>query len=108
MARRKSRTEEREERKPRHVSVAVIALALVILAVMGWRLNELHTQLETARFERDRYLEQVAEMEEKNAALSADIEEGVTEEKIEEIARNDFNMVLPGEYVFYNTGNTTG
>ena len=47
-------------------------------------------------------------MEEKNASLSADIEEGVTDEKIEDIARNDLGMVLPGEYVFYNTGNTGG
>ena len=105
MARRKSRV---EQRKPRHVSAAVIALALAVLALMGWRLNELHTQLETARFERDRYQAQVKEMEKKNAALSADIEEGVTDEKVEEIARNEYNMVLPGEYVFYNTGNTTG
>ena len=105
MARRKSGTKQQQ---PRHVSVAVIALALAVLAVMGWRLNELHTQLETARFERDRYQAQVKEMEKKNAALSAEIEEGVTDEKVEEIARNEYNMVLPGEYVFYNTGNTTG
>ena len=103
MARRKSRT----ERKPRHVNVVVIVLVLVILAAMGWRLNGLRAQLETARFERDRYQEQVDAMEEKNASLSADIEEGVTEEKIEDIARNDLGMVLPGEYVFYNTGNTS-
>ncbi len=105
MARRKSRA---EQRKPRHVSVAVIVAALAILAVMGWRLNELHTQLETARFERDRYRAQVAEMAEKNAALSAEIAEGTTEEKIEEIARNELGLVLPDEYVFINTGNTGG
>ena len=105
MARRRSRT---EQRKPRHVSAAVIVLVLVILVAMGWRLNGLRAQLQTARFERDRYQDQVEEMEEKNAALSDDIEEGVTEEKIEEIARNDLGMVLPGEYVFYNTGNTGG
>ena len=104
MARRKNRA----ERKPRHVSVAVIVLALAILIAMGWRLSGLRAQLETARFERDRYQDQVEAMEEKNASLSAELEEGVTEEKIEEIARNDLGMVLPGEYVFYNTGNTSG
>ena len=108
MARRKSRTEEREERKPRHVGVAVVVLALAVLAVMGWRLNELHTQLETARFERDRYQEQVEEMKEKNAALSATLEEGLTDEKVEDIARNELGLVLPDEYVFINTGNTGG
>ena len=104
MARRRSGA----KRKPRHVNVVVIVLVLVILAAMGWRLNGLRAQLETARFERDRYQDQVDVMERKNASLSADIEEGVTEEKIEDIARNDLGMVLPGEYVFYNTGNTSG
>ena len=103
-----ARKRNRAERKPRHVNVVVVVVALVILAVMGWRLNGLRAQLETARFERDRYQEQVDAMEQKNASLSADIEEGVTEEKVEEIARNDLGMVLPGEYVFYNTGNTSG
>ncbi len=103
MARRRSRN----ERKPRHVNVVVIVLVLVILAAMGWRLNGLRAQLETARFERDRYQDQVDAMEQKNASLSADIEEGVTDEKVEDIARNDLGMVLPGEYVFYNTGNTS-
>lgn len=104
MARRRSRA----QRKPRHVNIVVIVLVVVILAAMGWRLNGLRTQLETARFERDRYQDQVDVMEEKNASISADIEEGVTEEKIEEIARDELGMVLPGEYVFYNTGNTSG
>lgn len=104
MARRRNRA----QRKPRHVNIVVIVLVVVILAAMGWRLNGLHTQLETARFERDRYQDQVDVMEEKNASISADIEEGVTEEKIEEIARDELGMVLPGEYVFYNTGNTSG
>ena len=104
MARRRNRT----ERKPRHISAAVIVVVVVILAVMGWRLNGLRTQLETAKFERDRYQDQVEAMEQKNASLSEDLEEGVTDEKIEEIARNDLGMVLPGEYVFYNTGNTNG
>jgi len=104
MARRRNRA----ERKPRHVNIVVIVLVVVILAAMGWRLNGLRAQLETARFERDRYQDQVDVMEEKNASISADIEEGVTEEKIEEIARDELGMVLPGEYVFYNTGNTSG
>lgn len=105
MARRKERA---ERKKPRHISVAVIVLALAALAVMGWRLNELHAQLQTARFERDRYQEQVKAMEEKNASLSANIQEGVTDEKIEDIARNEYGMVMPDEYVFYNNANTAG
>lgn len=95
-------------RKPRKISALVIALVLLFLAAMGWRLNGLRTQLQTARFERDRYQDQVEEMERENKALSDDLEEGVTDEKIQDIARNDLGMVLPGEYVFYNAGAANG
>ena len=54
MARRRGRA----QRKPRHVNIVVIVLVVVILAAMGWRLNGLRAQLETARFERDRYQDQ--------------------------------------------------
>ena len=64
----------------------------------------LRVQVETARQERDRYQEQVEELQRENDTLSADIEEGVTQEKMEEIARDELGMVLPDEYVFYNTG----
>ena len=35
-----------------------------------------------------------------NDALRADIEEGCTPEKMQEIARRELGWVLPGEYVF--------
>ena len=35
-----------------------------------------------------------------NDALSADIEEGCTPEKMQEIARRELGWLLPGEYVF--------
>lgn len=105
MARRRSRA---ERKPPRHVSVVVIVLAALILAAMAWRLIGLRTQLETARFERDRYQEQVDELAQENKSLSDDLEEGVTDEKVQEIARDDLGLALPGEYIFYNTGSTGG
>ena len=79
-------------------------LVLLFLTALGWKLYGLQDQLESARTERDRYQELVSDLERENAALSADIEEGVTREKMEEIARGELGMVLPDEYVFYNTG----
>ena len=35
-----------------------------------------------------------------NDALAADIEEGCTPEKMQEIARRELGWLLPGEYVF--------
>lgn len=81
-----------------------ILLALAFLLVLGLRLRGLRAQVESARLERDQYQEQVDQLRRENAALEADIAEGVTQEKMEEIARNELGMVLPDEYVFYNAG----
>ena len=84
-------------------SVAAFLAALLLLIALGLRLRELNAQVEQARQERDQYQVRVDELQRQNAALSADLEEGVTSEKMQEIARGELGMVLPGEYVFYNT-----
>ena len=81
-----------------------VVILILFLMALGWRVYGLRVQVETARQERDRYQEQVEELQRENDTLSADIEEGVTQEKMEEIARDELGMVLPDEYVFYNTG----
>ena len=75
-------------------------MIVVLLAAMGWQLYDLQDQLQTARAEKEAYQQQVAEQQQKNDALAADIAEGPTAEKIEEIARNELGYVKPGEYVF--------
>lgn len=77
---------------------------LLLLAAMGWQLYGLRGQLEQAQAERDQYAAQVAEQQQKNAALEADIAEGPTDEKLEEIARDELGLVKPGEYVFEPSG----
>ena len=61
---------------------------LVLLAAIGWQLYGLRSQVRRAQEERE------------NAALEADITEGPTDEKLEEIARDELGLVKPGEYVF--------
>jgi len=73
---------------------------LVLLVAIGWQLRELQGQLESAQAEKDRYAAEVAEQQQKNDALAADIAEGPTDEKIEEIARDELGYVKPGEYIF--------
>lgn len=73
---------------------------LVLLAAIGWRLYDLREQVADARAEQEHYAAQVEERERENAALKADIEEGPTEEKLEDIARDELGYVKPGEYVF--------
>lgn len=73
---------------------------LAMLAAIGWQLYSMQDQLAQAQAERDQYAGKVAEQQRENAALRADIEEGPTEEKLQEIARDELGLVKPGEYVF--------
>ena len=73
---------------------------LVLLAAIGWQLYGLRDQLKTAQEEKERYAAEVAAQQQENDALAADIAAGPTEEKIEEIARDELGYVKPGEYIF--------
>ena len=60
----------------------------------------MRSQVRRAQEEREQYAALVAEKQRENAALEADITEGPTDEKLEEIARDELGLVKPGEYVF--------
>lgn len=93
-----------KKRRPR-AGVLTKVVILMLLVAIGWQLRSLQEQVESARAERDRYAAQVEEQQRENDALKADIEEGVTPEKIEEIAGDELGLVTPGEYVIYDTSN---
>lgn len=97
---------ERAAKAPRpRAGLLTKLVILALLAAIGWQLCGLRDQVESARQERDRYAAQVAERQRENDALKADIAEGVTPEKVEEIARDELGYVTPGEYVIYDTSN---
>lgn len=73
---------------------------LVLLVAIGWQLYQLQGQLETAQADKTRYEELVAKQQQENDALKADIAEGPTAEKMEQIARDALGYVKPGEYIF--------
>ena len=93
---------QKKRRIKMSLPVKVVLLALLVL--IGWQLYGLQGQLNTAREERDRYAGLVAAQEQENAALEADIAEGPTDEKLQEIARDELGLVKPGEYVFEPSG----
>lgn len=74
-------------------------LLLAVLLGIGWQLYRLQGQVETAQAEKDRLAAQVEVKRQENSILSADIAAGGSQEKMEEIARNELGMVFPGEYV---------
>ena len=80
-------------------------LLLVLLVAVGWQLYDLHGQVANAQEEKERLAAEVETTRQENEALAADIAEGGTAEKKQEIARDELGWVGPGEYVFYNRSN---
>ena len=91
--------------KPVRAGLLTKLLVVVLLAALGWQLLDLQQQLQSAQAEKNRYARQVDEIRQENDALEADITEGMTPEKVEEIAREQLGLVTPGEYVFYDISN---
>ena len=90
---------KKQKKRPRASRLTKIVL-LVVLAAIGWQLYGLQSKVAAAQAEKERYAAQVAQTQRENEALAADIAEGPTREKIEEIARDELGLVTPNEYVF--------
>jgi len=75
-------------------------VVLAMLIAIGWQVYSLRDQVADAQAEKEQYAELVAQQERENAALAADIAQGPTGEKLEEIARDELGYVKSGEYVF--------
>lgn len=91
-----------EKQKKEHVrsSFATKVLILSLLIGAGIELWHLSGQVSRARQEQEELALQVAQMEQENSALTEDIKQGATVEKMKELARSELNYVDPGEYVF--------
>ena len=87
------------KRRVVHAGPLTKLLLVVLLLGIGWQLYRLQSQVEAAQVEKDRLAAQVECKRQENDALAADIAAGSTQEKMEEIARNELGMVYPGEYV---------
>lgn len=96
-----ARTKRRAEKKRRLLRAGPLTklLLLALLLGIGWQLYRLQDQVEAVQAEKDRLAAQVEVQRQENDALAADIAAGNTQEKMEEIARNELGMVYPGEYV---------
>jgi cell division protein FtsB len=85
--------------RPR-AGILIKVVVVMLLVALGWKLYDLRGQIVAAEEEKARYAAEVAEIQQANAALEADIEEGPTDEKLQDIARDELGFVKPGEYVF--------
>ena len=94
---------ERKQRPKRRIFPKL--LILVVLAAIGWQLNSLNGQVQRAQEEKDVLEAQVEMQRQENDALSDDIAEGPTQEKMMEIAREELGLIAPNERVFYDVSN---
>ena len=98
----------RQKKQPRQrvrASLFTKVLILVLLVGIGWQLVRLRDQVEAAEAEKARLETQIQAQQQENDALAADIAEGNTQEKMEEIARETLGLVYPGERVFIDKSN---
>ena len=98
----------KQKKQPRQrvrASLFTKVLLLVLLMGIGWQLVRIHDQVEAAVEEKARLEDQIQAQQQENDALAADIAEGGTQEKMEEIARETLGLVYPGERVFIDKSN---
>lgn len=95
----------KQKKQRTRASLLTKVLVLVLLASIGWQLLHLQEQVHAAESQRDQLAGQVAAKQQENDALAADIAEGATQEKIEELARDELGLVKDGERVFVDTSN---
>ena len=98
----------RQKKQPRQrvrASLFTKVLILVLLVGIGWQLVRLRDQVEAAEADKARLDTQIQAQQQDNDALAADIAEGNTQEKMEEIARETLGLVYPGERVFIDKSN---
>ena len=98
----------KQKKQPRQrvrASLFTKVLLLVLLMGIGWQLVRIHDQVEAAVEEKARLEAQIQAQQQENDALAADIAEGNTQEKMEEIARETLGLVYPGERVFIDKSN---
>ena len=93
----------RQKKAARHrlrVGLMTKLMIVILLAALGCKVYTLREEVAAAEAEKGRVAALVEGKRQENDALAADIEEGCTPEKMQEIARRELGWVLPGEYVF--------
>ena len=83
--------------------LALVLLALIVYACVS--LLSLQERRREGELTRQALEQQVAEQSSENAALEYAIEHSEDEETLTEIARTKLGLVLPGEEIYYGSGN---
>ena len=80
-------------------------LLLTLLLLVGVHLLHLHEKIDKAETELEALTAQAEAQKHENESLSAALEKAGDEEYLKELAREQLDMVSPGEKVFYDVSN---
>ena len=94
-----------EKRQKTRTGLLTRIVLLLLLVGVGWQLVHLREQVQQAETQKTQLSAKVEQQRQENAALAEDIENGASQEQLEEIARDELGMVSPGEKVFYDVSN---
>ena len=76
------------------VAVALLIYSLTVFAGAGRELDRLKAEAGAAA-------DMLGELEKENSSLQTSLEEGMSDEELERLARERLALVLPGEKIFY-------
>ena len=76
------------------VAVALLIYSLTVFAGAGRELDRLKAEAGVAA-------DMLGELEKEKSSLQTSLEEGVSDEELERLARERLALVLPGEKIFY-------
>ena len=76
------------------VAVALLIYSLTVFAGAGRKLDRLKAEAGAAA-------DRLGELEKENSSLQTSLEEGMSDEELERLARERLALVLPGEKIFY-------
>ena len=76
------------------VAVALLIYSLTVFAGAGRELDRLKAEAGAAA-------DRLGALEKENSSLQTSLEEGVSDEELERLARERLALVLPGEKIFY-------
>lgn len=83
--------------------IRVVIVALLVYG--GVNLVSLKSQTEKVKAERNDLQQEVEVATQKNEELKYAIEHSGDPEVLEDVARNDIGLVMPGEKIFYDVSN---
>lgn len=101
---RKEPAKKKTAKRPK-ADVITKVLILALLLLFGGQLYRLQGQVKEAEAQQAALATQVEQQRQENDALTRDIENGDNQELMQKIAREELNLVNPGEKIFYDIVN---